>query len=79
VGIEYDNLFTYDDIVQGIGALKTNKSCGNSFVSPELLKTLSCPNMILCFVEFFNIIGKLGVPSDWNMLRITSLYKNKGS
>ena len=54
--MEIDHDFiTVSDLEQAIAKLKNNKSSGNSFITGELLKTLSAsPQFMACIHFMFN-------------------------
>ena len=73
------DVFDCDNVRNGIIALKNNKSLGNTFVTPEILKYFNCTPLCECLALMFNYVGEQGVPNGWNVLNVTSLYKNKGA
>jgi hypothetical protein len=71
-------LFTIENVKSGLSKLRNNKATGDSFISHELLKSLESDKYIECIVSMFNYFCKTGLPPDWNILVLKSLYKNKG-
>lgn len=79
-GIEFDDaFFTAAEVEGGVKLLKNYKSAGNSFITGELVKALADTPPFIDFLTFmFNHVCHCGLPSSWNSLKLTSLYKNKG-
>lgn len=58
--------------------LRNNKASGESFISNELLKCIDSPHYMVFIAKMFNYFGKVGLPPDWNILTLKSIYKNRG-
>ena len=65
-------------VAAGIARLKTHKATGSLFVSAELLRALGGEPLYNALAELFTYVGMSGVPTNWNKLLLSSLYKNKG-
>jgi hypothetical protein len=71
--------FTVDDLYCAISSLKRNKALGNCNISAEVLQSLiKCEGFARLLCSLFNTWVEQGLPSSWNQLLLTSLYK-KGS
>lgn len=58
--------------------MKNNKALGNCNINAEFFKAASCDNFYEFMSIFFNSLVCNGLPSAWNVLSLTSLFKNKG-
>lgn len=73
------DLFDDTNVIDGISLLKNGKAAGTSFVTAELLKATMCKGLVESLRMLFNYVGWTDVPTDWNTLKLSSLFKNKGS
>ena len=47
-------VFTPDDLVAGIKALKTNKAAGNCNITAEVLRICNCPSLATILCDVYN-------------------------
>jgi hypothetical protein len=65
-GVEVDTAIT---------SLRNNKALGESWLSPELLKSAQAPTLATTIAKLFNKISHTVAPERWNTLRVTSILK----
>lgn len=71
-------VFEEADIRIAVSKLKNNKADIPSLFGPQLLKYLVADehgNFAMCLATLFNTFAMKGVPTEWNKIVITSLYK----
>jgi len=67
---------TYDDVLNELNRLKTNKSCGPDNCHPRLLKEVKDGLILPLYLLFAKSLQDGVLPSCWKDTTITAIHKN---
>lgn len=65
---QLNDIFDPGIISNGLYKMRNNKACGDSWITPDLLKVIGkvSPRVVECISDIFNYFARHGVPTDWN-------------
>jgi hypothetical protein len=76
----FDDVVSFDDVIEVIDSLSKNKATGCDNICAEMLQNADSKILITCITSLFNAIFSNGIiPSDLNVALITPIPKKSGT